>query len=80
MQEVFTKNIEELVVLFNTQKVNLTRYVKKNFKEGMHFIETKRSENTKLHGGQNYINMWLSEESFNLVKNTYNLKNRYIKK
>ena len=37
MQEVFTKNIEELVVLFNTQKVNLTRYVKKNFKEGMHF-------------------------------------------
>ena len=80
MQEVFTKNIEELVVLFNTQKVNLTRYVKKNFKEGIHFIEAKRNDNTKLHGGQNYINMWLSEESFNLVKNTYNLKNRYIKK
>lgn len=80
MQEVFTKNIEELVVLFNTQKVNLTTFVKKNFKEGIHFIETKRSEKLNHRGGQNCIYMWLSEESFNLVKNTYNLKNRYIKK
>jgi very-short-patch-repair endonuclease len=80
MQEVFTKNIDELVGLFETKKVCLTTYVKKNFKEGVNFIETKQTEKLNYRGGHNCIHMWLSEESFKLVKNTYNLKNRYIKK
>ena len=40
----FTKNIDELVDMFNTQKINLTRYVKKNFKKGFNFIEKKQTE------------------------------------
>ena len=76
----FTKNIDELVDMFNTQKINLTRYVKKNFKKGVNFIEKKQTEKINDRGGHNRIHMLLTEDAFVLVKNTYNLKNRYIKK
>ena len=79
MQSVFTKNIDECVRLFNSQKINLTLYVKKNFKEGVHFIEKKQTDKLNQRGGHNRIHMFLTDEAFNLVKNTYNLKNRYIK-
>jgi very-short-patch-repair endonuclease len=79
MQPEFTKNIDECVSLFNSQKVHLTTFVKKNFKEGIHFIEKKQTENLHQRGGHNRINMFLTDETFNLVKNSYNLKNRYIK-
>jgi very-short-patch-repair endonuclease len=76
----FTKNIDELVDMFNTQKVCLTTFVRKNFKEGIYFIEQNQAEKLNHRGGHNRIHMLLTEEAFNLVKNTYNLKNRYIKK
>ena len=76
----FTKNVDELVDMFNTQKVCLTTFVKKNFKEGVNFIEEKQYEKLNYRGGHNRIHMLLTEEAYNLVKNTYNLKNRYIKK
>ena len=79
MQTEFTKSIDECVSLFNSQKVHLTTFVKKNFKKGIHFIETKQTEKTNQRGGHNRIDMFLTDETFNLVKNSYNLKNRYIK-
>jgi very-short-patch-repair endonuclease len=79
MQPEFTKNIDECVSLFNSQKVRLTEFVKKNFKEGIHFIEKKQTENLHQRGGHNRIHMLLTDETFNLVKNSFNLKNRYIK-
>jgi very-short-patch-repair endonuclease len=80
MQHQFTKNVDELVAEFKTQKVNLTSFVKKNFKQNIHFIQTPISYEITRKGGQNCIHMWLTAEAFDLVKNTYNLKNRYIKK
>jgi very-short-patch-repair endonuclease len=76
----FTKNIDELVDVFNSQKVCLTTFVRKNFKDGIHFIEQKQGEKLNHRGGHNRIHILLTEDAYNLVKNTYNLKNRYIKK
>lgn len=76
----FTKNVDELVDMFNTQKVCLTTFVRKNFKEGVNFIEQNQAEKLNYRGGHNRIHMLLTEDAYNLVKNTYNLKNRYIKK
>jgi very-short-patch-repair endonuclease len=76
----FTKNIDELVDMFNSQKVCLTTFVRKNFKDGIHFIEQNQTEKLNYRGGHNRIHMMLTEDTYNLVKNTYNLKNRYIKK
>jgi very-short-patch-repair endonuclease len=66
--------------MFNSQKVCLTTFVRKNFKDGIHFIEQKQTEKLNYRGGHNRIHMMLTEDAFILVKNTYNLKNRYIKK
>jgi len=76
----FTKNIDELVDVFKAQKDSVTRFVRKNFKEGINFIEQKQTEKLNYRGGHNRIHMMLTEDAFILVKNTYNLKNRYIKK
>jgi very-short-patch-repair endonuclease len=76
----FTKNIDELVDMFKAQKDSVTRFVRKNFKEGINFIEQKQTEKLNYRGGHNRIHMMLTEDAFILVKNTYNLKNRYIKK
>ena len=80
MQEHFVKNVDELVEEFKTQKVNLTSFVKKNLKHNVHYIQRSRPNELTRKGGQNCIHMWLTVEAFDLVKNTYNLKNRYIKK
>jgi very-short-patch-repair endonuclease len=76
----FTKNVDELVELFGSQKCSLTRYINKNLKEGVHYIEETNNKQIRKHGGHNLKNYFLTEEAFTLVKNTFNLKNRYIKK
>lgn len=82
MEEPFTKNLDELVQKFNTQKVCLTTYIKKNLKKGVHFIEKTQQQTNKINhrGGHNIIHILLTTEAFELVQNTYNLKNRYVKK
>lgn len=82
--EKFTKDIDDLQYL-TRQKVKLTDYLKKNYKENIHYIiKTDTCKNkinndgTKKHGGQNKIIYMLTEEAFELMKNSYNLRNRYI--
>jgi very-short-patch-repair endonuclease len=76
--ELYTRNLEELLDL-STQKSNLVSHLKKNYKENIHYI-IKQNINTNVHkkGGQNKITYLLTEEVFELLKNSYNLRNRYI--
>ena len=76
----FTKNADELVDFFRSQKCRLVEFIKKNFKKGVHFVEEANNKKTSQRGGHNRINYMLTEETYDLVKNTFNLKNRYIKK
>lgn len=76
----FTKNADELVDFFGSQKCSLIRYLKKNFTKGVHYIEEINKTQVSKHGGHNRIFFLLTEYTFTLIKNTYNLKNRYIKK
>jgi len=74
----FVRNLEELLYLAS-KKVNLVRYLTKNYKENIHYIIEKNKFNQiKQNGGQNKITYLLTEEAFELLKNTYNLRNRYI--
>ena len=74
----FTKDLEELLYL-SKQKINLTRYLQKNFKENIHYIiEKDNFKNIPKYGGQNKIVYMLTEQAFELLKNSYNLRNRYI--
>jgi len=74
--EIFTKNIEELFYL-TKYKCRLTAFLKKNFKENVHYITNKILKKNG-HGGHNKINYMLTEETFKLIKNSYNLRNKYI--
>jgi very-short-patch-repair endonuclease len=76
----FTKDLDELAN--NNKKCNLTRYLKKNYRENIHYIVKKGgliNANKKLGGaGLNKITYMLTESAFELFKNTYNLRNKYI--
>jgi very-short-patch-repair endonuclease len=73
----FTGNLDDLVNELNAAKYNLTRYIKKNYKLNIHYIVTPGHNNRK-QGGHNRIIYLLREDIYNLLKNTYNMRNRYI--
>ena len=61
----------------------LLQYLQKNFKRDIHFIETphQRSDAQKLispRGGHNRVDILMTEETFELLENSYNLRNRHI--
>ena len=76
---LYTRNVEELTVYLSCQKGQIVIHLKKNYKENIHYIvETNKPKITKQNGGQNKINYLLTEDAFELLKNSYNLRNRYI--
>ena len=75
----FTKNLEDLLKIHNTRKDKIVRYIKKNLKENEHFV-IKKTKSTNGRGGHNKVIYYLSENSFELVKDSFNLKHRYLTK
>jgi very-short-patch-repair endonuclease len=73
----FTRNIDELLYL-SGQKDTIVKHLKKNYKVGVHYIVEKTKCLVKQNGGQNKMHYLLTEEAFELLKNSYNLRNRYI--
>jgi len=80
-ETIFTKNAEELLLLVKTQKHNIIRYLKKYFIENTHFIIKKAYDNKKNgSGGHNKDNYLLTNECYEIIKDNYNLKNKYLTK
>ena len=75
----FNKNLDELIPLLG-RKDTITRYLKKNYRENIHYIVEKENlpNVNKKGGGQNKITFMLTETAIELLKNSYNLRNRYI--
>lgn len=73
----FTRNLDELLHL-SSQKYRLTTHLKKNYRENVHYIETNSANTPKSHGGHNKITFMLTEEAFEIFKNSFNMRNRYI--
>lgn len=77
----FTRNLDELLYL-SSKKVNIVRNLTKNYRENVHYITTKNNipnKDKKLGGaGQNKITFMLTEKAYELLKNSYNLRNKYI--
>jgi len=76
----FSRNLDELLHL--SKKYNIVHHLKKNYKENIHYIITNFDFTTldkkEKRGGHNKIIYMLTEEAFELLKNTFNLRNRYI--
>jgi very-short-patch-repair endonuclease len=77
----FSRNLDELLYL-STQKVKITMHLKKNYRENVHYIIEHSNLNNQdkkgKRGGHNKIIYMLTEEAFELLKNSFNLRNRYI--
>jgi very-short-patch-repair endonuclease len=77
---LFIRNLEELLLFFNSQKVRLVEFIKNNFKENIHYIIRKEYNNEKKgSGGHNKINYLLTDYTFNITQTTFNLKHRYVR-
>jgi very-short-patch-repair endonuclease len=75
----FTKDVEKLMETHNTQKVNLVNHLTKNYRENIDYITTKYENNeAKKHGGNNRACYLITERSFVLMSNSFNMRNRYI--
>ena len=83
IMDEFTRDIEELVLILQAKKSQLYRNLKKNYRENIHYIVLKHDITNgnimgNCHGGHNKLIIMLTEHAFNLFKNSYNIRNRYI--
>lgn len=75
--EDFTRNLDELLYL-TSQKHNLVYFMKKNYTENVHYKKLHTQPITCQRGGHNKQTYMLTEKAFELVKNSFNLRNKYI--
>lgn len=77
----FNINLEELLKIFTSSyKHKLVSFITKNFKENIHYIIQKNNSLKKGSGGHNKIHYLLTTQTYELVKNSFNLKHRYLTK
>jgi very-short-patch-repair endonuclease len=77
----FIKDFNDLVEIFkSSQKVKIVEFLKNNFKQNVHYIIKEHNGKKQGRGGHNKITYLLTEQTFELVKNTFNLKHRYLRK
>jgi hypothetical protein len=77
----FTRDLEEFVCHFKSQKVHLTLHLEKNYRVNIHYTKSQLkvdNETKKQNGGQNRIVYMLTEEAFELLKNSFKLRSKYI--
>jgi len=72
----FTHNLEGLMHL-TSQKVSLVEHLKKNYREHVHYVVYKVDAVSR-HGGHNKIVFMLTQNAYELFKNSFNLRNRYL--
>lgn len=76
-------DVEYLSKELDATKYNITRFLQKHFKENINYtISNVVSDREKPHGGcgLNRLQYTLSKECIDLIKNSYNLKHRYVTK
>ena len=77
----FTRDLDESLSYFQTSKYNLIRHLERNYRENIHYTRSELkvvNETKKQNGGQNRIVYMLTEEAFELFKNSFNFRNKYI--
>jgi very-short-patch-repair endonuclease len=73
----FTRNLDELLDIAS-KKTNITKHLQKNYKENVHYMIQTQRETKRCRGGHNKKTFLLTEVAFELLKNSYNMRNRYI--
>lgn len=76
------KNLEELVSLLGTRKDSIKRFLCKHFKKDIHYEirnkEYSKENKEEIHGWRNKELILVDSETFDIILQSYNLKNRYV--
>jgi len=74
------RDLDDLVSHFKTQKHNLRLHLEKNYRDNIHYIKYQVTADGKpnKHGGHNRIVYMLTEEAFELFKNSFNFRTKYL--
>jgi very-short-patch-repair endonuclease len=73
----FTVDINVLVELLKVKKSNVLRYLKKHFKKDIHYKQDKPSQIEVRRGGMNVNHYFVTETCYELIKNSYDMRNNY---
>jgi very-short-patch-repair endonuclease len=73
-------DIELIAIELNKDKSRLVHYLKKHFKNNTDYTFYKVDQKYVQHGGNNRNIYKLTEKTINLIKESYDLKHRYISK
>ena len=74
------RNLEELIIVLGTRKDTVKRFLLKHFKQDRDYtisLTGKLSKGTG-GGGKNKELIMINDKTFELISNSYNLKNRYV--
>lgn len=79
ISQSFTVVVDEsILVNLQARKDAVLRFIKKNFREGIDYIEQERDIGQKQHGGHNRKDIKMTDDTYNLLLSTYNLKHKYV--
>jgi very-short-patch-repair endonuclease len=74
----FPVSIDQLAVDVNSRKDKILYYIKKHFREGVHYTKVNYTPVVKKNGGQNRQDYYVTNETAELCRTTYNMKNKYV--
>ena len=76
----FEVSLDNVLGEFESRKYNITTFLKKNFKENIHYIlkPIEKSTDSPFRGGLNKIEYFLTRETYELVKTSFNMKHKYV--
>ena len=77
----FTYDLDESLSCFQTSKYNLIRHLERNYRENIHYTKSQLkvvNQTKKQNGGQNKIVYMLTEDAFELFKNSFNFRTKYL--
>lgn len=72
---MFNKSLDEFIETSNSQKANIVRFLRNNFKENIHYEKNILPKNK---GKFTTIKYNLTDETYDLMENTFNRRNRNI--
>ena len=78
LENKFTVSLDTIYKELTRDKITITKHLKKNYKLDIHYIIVDTIKNDKQHGGHNKITYMLTQESADILKNSFNLRNKYI--
>lgn len=78
LENKFTISLDTIYMELSSLKSKVAIHLKKNYKLNIHYIIIDTIKTDKRHGGHNKITYMLTQESADILKNSFNLRNNYI--